>query len=90
MAMSWPGYGGYSVPLQDEDLEDDEDFYGSEQQQNHTNGNDHMQTAAGASAHEMVGFLQPLAELTDLNIYHSLPRTHRRHLVTCNQITTHP
>lgn len=88
MAMDWSGYGGYTAPPLGEDIEDDEDFYGSEQDQNHMNGNDHMQTAAGAPAHAMVGFLQPLAKSTDLTIRYSPPQTWRRYLALHNQITT--
>lgn len=90
MAMDWSGYGGYAAPTLGDDIEDDEDFYGSEQDQNHMNGNDHMQTAAGATAHDMVGFSQPLVKFTDLNIRYSLPQPCRQYLAPYNQITMHP
>jgi hypothetical protein len=47
MAMDWSGYGGYAAqPM--EEVEDDEDFYTSEQ--DNMNGNNHMHTAAGAAS----------------------------------------
>jgi len=56
MAMDWSGYGSYAAqPM--EEVEDDEDFYTSEQ--DHMNGNNHMHTAAGAaSAIAQVGLSQ--------------------------------
>lgn len=56
MAMDWSGYGSYTAqPM--EEVEDDEDFYTSEQ--DHMNGNNHMHTAAGASfANAQVGLSQ--------------------------------
>jgi len=47
MAMDWSGYGDYAAPLMEE-VEDDEDFYTSEQ--DHLNGNNHMHTSAGAAS----------------------------------------
>lgn len=52
MAMDWTGYMGYEAQPQD-DLEDDEDFYSFGQ--NNVNGDVHMQTTEGVSAHERVG-----------------------------------
>ncbi|GAB7327895.1 hypothetical protein MBLNU13_g11678t2 [Cladosporium sp. NU13] len=47
MAMDWSGYGSYAAqPM--EEVEDDEDFYTSEQ--DHMNGNNHTHTAAGAAS----------------------------------------
>ena len=56
MVMDWSGYGSYTAqPM--EEVEDDEDFYTSEQ--DHMNGNNHMYTAAGAaSANAQVGVSQ--------------------------------
>lgn len=51
--MEWTAYGDYAAPPMEEVEDDDEDFYGAEQI--HMNGNDHMQTAAGASVHGQVG-----------------------------------
>jgi hypothetical protein len=51
-----------------EDVEDDEDFYGYDQNHSYTNGNDHMQTTAGASAQEQVGHHPLSLESTDLTI----------------------
>ena len=45
--MDWSGYGSYAAQLTEE-VEDDEDFYTSEQ--DHMNGNNHMYTAAGAAS----------------------------------------
>jgi len=54
-----------------EDVEDDEDFYGYEQNHVYTNGNDHMQTTAGAPAQEQVGRHPLSLESTDLTISRS-------------------
>jgi hypothetical protein len=61
MAMDWSGYGMYTAqPM--EEVEDDEDFYTSEQ--DHMNGNNHMHTAAGAaSAIAQVGVSQPISRV---------------------------
>ena len=57
-----------------EDVEDDEDFYGGyDQNHSYTNGNDHMQTTAGASAQEQVGHYPLPLESTDLTIFRSIP-----------------
>jgi len=62
-----------------EEVEDDEDFYGYDQNHIFTNGNDHMQTTAGASVQEQVGHYSPSLESTDLTIFCSIlqprPRT---------------
>lgn len=61
MAMDWSGYGDYAAPPMEE-VEDDEDFYTSEQ--DNMNGNTHMHTAAGAaSANAQVGFSQLIARV---------------------------
>jgi hypothetical protein len=46
MTMDWSGYGDYVAPPMEE-VEDDEDFYTSEQ--DHMTGNNHLHTAAGAA-----------------------------------------
>jgi len=52
-----------------EDVEDDEDFYGYDEKHVYTNGNDHMQTTAGASTQEQVGPYPQSFECTDLTIF---------------------
>lgn len=56
MAMDWSAYGNY-IPTPQEDIEDDEDFYGAGQDAAYLNGN-HMPAAAGANAHDKVGRLE--------------------------------
>jgi hypothetical protein len=73
MAMDWSNFGGAFMAQPQEDVEDDEDFYGYDQQNHsYTNGNDHMQTTAGASAQEQVGHYPPSLESTDLTIFRSI------------------
>jgi hypothetical protein len=62
--MDWSGYGDYAGPPMEDIDDEEEDFYS---EQNHLNGNDHMQTAAGASAHAQVGLFRLHFEFTDLN-----------------------
>jgi hypothetical protein len=71
MAMDWSNFGGAYMAQPQEDVEDDEDFYGYEQNHVYTNGNDHMQTTAGASAQEQVGRHPLSLESTDLTISRS-------------------
>ena len=47
MAMDWSNFGGGYMAQPQEEVEDDEDFYGYDQNHIFTNGNDHMQTTAG-------------------------------------------
>jgi hypothetical protein len=72
MAMDWSNFGGAFMAQPQEDVEDDEDFYSYDQNQIYTNGNDHMQTTAGASAQEQVGHHPLPLESTDLTIFRSI------------------
>jgi hypothetical protein len=82
--MDWSGYGDYAGPPMEDIDDEEEDFYS---EQNHMNGNDHMQTAAGASAHAQVGLFQLHFEFTDLNAHRSLIRTHWQIPARCCQTT---
>jgi hypothetical protein len=82
MAMDWSGYGDYAGPPMEDIDDEEEDFYS---EQNHMNGNDHMQTAAGASAHAQVGLFQLHFECTDLNTHRSLLRIHWQTSARCRQ-----
>jgi hypothetical protein len=73
MAMDWSNFGGAFMGGPQEDVEDDEDFYGGyDQNHSYTNGNDHMQTTAGASAQDQVGRYPSSLESTDLTIFCSI------------------
>jgi hypothetical protein len=72
MAMDWSNFGAAFMAQPQEDVEDDEDFYSYDQNQIYTNGNDHMQTTAGASAQEQVGHHPLPLESTDLTIFRSI------------------
>lgn len=52
MAVDWAGYMGFAAQPQ-EDVEDDEDFYGFGQ-----NGDVHMQTTEGARSFDQVGYFK--------------------------------
>lgn len=73
MAMDWSGggYGNYMSQPQ-EDIEDDEDFYGAGQDPAYNmNGKDHMHAAAGATAQDKVCRFHLTCESANLNVLHS-------------------
>jgi len=76
--MDWSNFGGAYMAQPQEDVEDDEDFYGYDQNQTYTNGNDHMQTTAGASAQEQVGRCPIFLESIDLTSF-TASDTHGTH-----------
>lgn len=74
-----------------EDIEDDEDFYGAGQDPAYNmNGKDHMHAAAGATAQDKVGIFHLAFESADLNVFHSNRPPHIQIPARCGQTTIPP